>query len=375
MKTSHATVRRTLIQTGNGVLILLVAIAIALLVFHQVGLINAWRFPLKPIAAFLGGGGLACFTLAWFSTRRWKKRLLRAVLIAFIATNAIAYLGAYSLTHFKEPGQIGLGAPRPHDSRVPSDGGMKYTVQRIPINGTEWLETWFIPARRSEHRGTVLLFPGRGGDKASQLFGPAKILRKLNYDTLLVDFRGVGGSSGTTTTLGMREAQDVAFALNYARKLDVERPIILYGISMGTSAILRAIASENVEPDAIILELPFARLLDAVKVRLQALNIPSFPLGELMIFWGSIQHGFNGFAHNPVAYATHVNCPTLLLHGQRDRWTSRAEIDAIFKNLPGSKQLVLFPAAAHQLLVAVNRDRWADSIDRFLTTHTLRIQN
>jgi alpha-beta hydrolase superfamily lysophospholipase len=192
------------------------------------------------------------------------------------------------------------------------------------------------------------------------------VFHGLNYNTLLVDFRGVGGSSGKTTTLGVREAKDVALALNFARKLDVERPLILYGISMGTAAILRAIAAENSQPDALILELPFARLLSAVKIRLQALNIPSFPLAELMVFWGSIQHRFNGFFHNPVAYATHVKCPTLILHGQRDRWTSQAEIDAIFENLHGSKQLVLFPSAAHQLLVTVDRELWSESIERFL---------
>ena len=43
-----------------------------------------------------------------------------------------------------------------------------------------------------------------------QLLAPAQAFHRLGYDAILVDFRGVGGSSGNTTTLGVREAQDVA---------------------------------------------------------------------------------------------------------------------------------------------------------------------
>ncbi|MDY6783292.1 MAG: alpha/beta fold hydrolase [Cyanobacteriota bacterium] len=372
MKTSPTAVRRVLIQGGNSLLILLVAIAFFLFLFHRIGLVNAWQFPIKPIVAFLGGGCLSCFVLAWFSTKQWKKRLFRAVIVVFIALNAIAYLGTYALTHYTPPGQLGLGFPRPRNAQISSNEGIKYTSQRIPINSQEWLDAWFVPVDAATPRGTVLLFPGNGGSKASQLLAPARGFHQLNYNTLLVDFRGVGGSSGTTRTLGMREAKDVAIALNYARKLEAESPIILYGISMGTAAILRAIASENARPDAIILELPFARFLSAARVRLRALNIPSFPLAELMIFWGSVQHGFNGFSHNPVAYAKFVNCPTLILHGERDRWTTRTEIEAIFNNLLGGKQLVVFPSAGHQLLVTVDKELWSGSINQFLKEESFK---
>ena len=136
---------------------------------------------------------------------------------------------------------------------------------------------------------------------------------------LLVDFRGVGGSSGNTTTVGVREAEDVAIAVNYTRSLDLKRPIVLYGVSMGTAAILKAVAQKKVNPDAIVLELPFTRLLDAVRSRLK-----------------------------------------------RDRWTTESEIDRIFNNFQGIKQKVVFPKAGHDLLVTADRKLWVQSIDRFL---------
>ncbi len=183
---------------------------------------------------------------------------------------------------------------------------------------------------------------------------------------LLVDFRGVGGSSGNTTTVGVREAEDVAIAVNYTRSLDLKRPIVLYGVSMGTAAILKAVAQKKVNPDAIVLELPFTRLLDAVRSRLKARKIPTFPMAELVVFWGGVQHGFNGFVHNPVMDARQARCPVLLLYGKRDRWTTESEIDRIFNNFQGIKQKVVFPKAGHDLLVTADRKLWVQSIDRFL---------
>lgn len=298
--------------------------------------------------------------------RKGRKRLYQILLIAFFTLNILAYLGAYMLTHFSSPGQFGLGLSRPISSKLPTDLGLEYTTQRIQIARSEWLETWLIPVEKSTPRGTVILFPGNKGSKALQLLAPAQVFHSLGYDTLLVDFRGVGGSSGNTTTLGMREAQDVAVSVSYAQKSNLNRPLVLYGVSMGTSAILKAIADEKINPDALILEVPFARLLDAVSSRVKAISAPTFPLAELIVFWGGIQHGFNGFIHNPVDYASQVKCPTLILHGKLDKWTTVTEINGIFENLPSSKQLSIFPNAGHDLLVTVDRKRWQQDIEKFL---------
>jgi uncharacterized protein len=48
---------------------------------------------------------------------------------------------------------------------------------------------------------------------------------------------------------------------------------------MGNAAILRALAKLNLQPDEIILELLFTRLLDAVRSRLSAIA-PTFLIGK-----------------------------------------------------------------------------------------------
>ncbi|NJR40440.1 MAG: hypothetical protein HC781_18420 [Leptolyngbyaceae cyanobacterium CSU_1_4] len=87
--------------------------------------------------------------------------------------------------------------------------------------------------------------------------------------------------------------------------------MILYGASMGAVAVMRAVAIEKIEPVALILESPFDRLLNTVRHRFEVMGIPSFPSAELIVFWGGVQLGIDGFNHNPVDYARSIDCPRI----------------------------------------------------------------
>ncbi len=294
-----------------------------------------------------------------------QKLLFRTIIISFLAVNGMGYGGSYLLTHYQTSSNVSFGIPRPKNYQSPADFNLTYISKRIPINEAEWLDTWLIKANHSNSLGTVILFHGKGSTKSS-LLASAKEFHLLNYDTLLVDFRGAGDSSGNKTTIGVKEAEDVTLVVNYLPKLNLQKPVILYGISMGSAAILRAIAQHNIQPDRIILELPFVRLLNAVKNRLKIYSIPSFIMGELFVFWGGLQHGFNGFAHNPVDDAKVVNCPTLILSGKRDPIVDISEVEELYHNLDVKKNMVIFPEAGHQLLVTVDKQLWLKNVRDFL---------
>jgi hypothetical protein len=120
-----------------------------------------------------------------------------------------------------------------------------------------------------------------------------------------VDFYGSGGSSGSGTTIGVNESDDVAATVAYAKTVWPQRKIVLYGISMGGAAVLRAIAVNGVTPDTAIIEATFDSLLNTGKNRFRAMGLPPSPFTELLLFWGSVQQ-FNYF-RNPAQYATRWN--------------------------------------------------------------------
>ena len=292
------------------------------------------------------------------------KFIAKTLLVGIVALNGIGYVAAYMLTHYKGDRGFSLGVPRSQNYNSPQDFNLKYTTHRIPVADARLLDSWFIKSK-AKSQGVVILFHGKDNNKSS-LLAAAGIFHQLNYDTLLVDFRGSGKSSGNTTTIGIEEARDVVAAIDYLPQLNLQQPPILYGISLGSAAILRAIAIHSIQPRAIILELPFTSLLSAVKIRLANASLPPSPMAELIVFWGGVQHGFNGFAHKPLEYAREVRCPTLIMVGKRDRTVNLEAVEELYQNLNASKEMVIFPEAGHQILASLDTKLWTQAIADFL---------
>jgi hypothetical protein len=312
-------------------------------------------------------------------THRWRTAAI-VIVTGFALLNAWAFRHAWAMTHFSSGGRstvqleemsafarvsvlfAGVNLPRPENDKTPADIGLTFETHRVPVPDGVELEVWHVP--HSGSRAVVVLYHGYAGSK-SELLPEAKAFYDFGCALLLVDFRGSGGSTGNGTTLGHFEAADVANTTQLARQLAGDKPIVLYGGSMGAVAILRAIDREAVRPFGIVIECPFDRLLTTVENRFTAMGLPSFPCAELLVFWGGIQHGMNGFAHNPSAYAASVNCPALLMHGAEDKRVSVAEVEAVYAGLAGQKQLEIFPGVGHEACYRMP-DLWKHHVREFL---------
>ncbi|MBI3462001.1 MAG: alpha/beta fold hydrolase [Planctomycetes bacterium] len=318
---------------------------------------------------------------AFARLRAHRRKIVGAILLlVVIVPNALAFMHAWSFTHFSESGTrprppemlsvlergavllTGVRLARPSNRETPEDYGLDFRVHRLANSAGQRLEAWHIPCQAP--RGLCILFHGYAASKAS-LLPEAAAFHSLGYDALLLDFRGSGGSDGAATTLGYSEAGDVAAAVQFAQlDLQADSPI-LFGRSMGSVAILRAV-QEGMKPKAIILECPFNRLLDTVGNRFTAMGVPSFPFAEMLVFWGGVQQGYSGFDHNPVDYARAAQCPVLLLHGLGDPRVTHEQAREVFENIASEKRLVTFAGIGHEPYLAKEPDRWRSAIEVFL---------
>ncbi|MGD9611458.1 MAG: alpha/beta hydrolase [Kiritimatiellia bacterium] len=306
------------------------------------------------------------------------------LLAGFAALNVLAYRHARAMLRYAAGGArtekpealaplakirvllAGVHLPRPADERPPSVLAPNAYALAIDAPGGIRLSAWY--ARRRGFDPLVIFFHGYGTDK-TRLLSEARNVYEMGASVLLVDFRGSGGSSENYATLGVREAEDVAAAFRYARdhlpKGAAE--IILYGQSMGSAAILRAVHELDVQPHGVILESVFDSMLGTVRNRFDAMGVPSFPAAELLVFWGGRQFGFNGFAHNPVDYAKSLECPALFLHGADDPRATLAEGRRVFEASPSRrKQFVVFDNAGHDSYLARHPDPWRDAVRPFI---------
>lgn len=307
-----------------------------------------------------------------------KNRKIYFILIAtvFILINIVAFFHAYKFTHFtdnksektKSPEKLssfekaktlffGVNNPKPRNTKFPSQ---KYKTLKLHSNKD--IECWLIENKNS--KGTIILFHGYGGEKSSMLSKSDEFI-KLGFSTMLVDFMGSGNSEGNQTTIGFNEAEEVKTSFDYLIQKG-EKNIYLFGTSMGAVAIMKCISDTKIKPRGIIIECPFGSMYTTVCARFKKMNAPTFPMAGILLFWGGVQNGFWGFSHNPTEYAKNINCPTLLLYGEKDKSVSRKEIDELYANLKVQKELNIYKNTGHENYLKKNKIEWIKNISDFI---------
>jgi uncharacterized protein len=310
--------------------------------------------------------------------RKLTKRFGLLIFCMFLLLNVMAYMHAYKFTHFAIVGKTKV---KGEDSiSLPTKIKLALTGVRIAQAAdtekpnyeysTEYLacdtqtECWLSKIPKQQAKGTVIVCHGYAGCKSGML-GKAQAFHRLGYNTLLIDFRGTKSSGTNNSTVGFKEAIQVAAAVKFLKDKG-EDHIICFGTSMGAVAILKAEHDSPLACDALILECPFGSLKQTVYNRFEMQGAPAFPMADLMVFWGGVQNGFNGFAFNPIQYALKINCPVLLMSGSKDTKVTTQEIYSIYNNLQGNKQLHFFAQVGHNNFLDKARQEWMNTVDDFL---------
>lgn len=309
-----------------------------------------------------------------------SKRILLGLFLILIILNVITIFHSYKFTHFVENTNenrtksasklntsekisaliFGVNNPKPK-SLLKLDSS--YQINKLRSN----VEIEILEKTIPNSKGIVLLFHGYTAEKNS-LLKNAEYFNELGYSTILTDFMGCGNSEGNQTTIGYFEAKNVETVFKHAKKKNTD--IILYGNSMGSASLMRAISELHVNPQKVIIECPFATMLQTVENRFKKMDFPSFPMAHLLIFWGGTINGFWAFDHNPADYSKNINQPTLLLYGAKDKSVQRFEIDAIFKNLNSkNKTLKIFHNAGHENYINHHSTEWKNAIRKFLISN------
>lgn len=305
------------------------------------------------------------------------RRILWIVAIGFVVVNLVSFFHAWHFTHYssdvtertKDPEKLsvfskakvlftGIDNPRPVNKRTPDR-----PFEVIKVQSSEMLHCWRMGTDSA--KATMIMFHGFAGEKSSLLERADEILA-LGYNVFLVDFAGSGGSEGNSTSIGYHESAQVKDVVDCVMK-NYSEDIFLFGTSMGSAAILKAMDDHEIKIKGIIIECPFGSLYKTVAARFSMMNVPSFPMAGLLCFWGGVINGYWAFSHNPSSYAKSVTTPVLLMYGQLDERVTQEETDLIFENLAGPKTLKNYPDAGHNVFTERNRENWVRDAGAFLS--------
>ncbi len=323
------------------------------------------------------------FRLTLRSALRWLGLVL---LVQFILINISAALYAHKYAHFYNDVTVStdfskenvlqktwrlITGPKFPKSAIYEVPTFPYETVNLKTENGITIEAWYAKAD-SGSIGTVILFHGLSQSKAIKL-SEAYEFRYQGYNVMLVDFRAHGNSGGNITTVGFRESEEVKLAFEYAAKQD-EKPVFLWGSSMGAVAIAKAIADYQLNPAGVIMEMPFASLQSHLRARVRAngfSGIPEKPFAFLVTCWTGIERGYNPFKFKSEKYTSKINCPVLMQWGAKDNTVLRYETEKVFKSIASSnKKLVIYENADHESFLQNDPFKWRNEVEQFLTDNS-----
>jgi len=186
-----------------------------------------------------------------------------------------------------------------HASSRPSDRDIKTSALRAEVAFREVefasadgvkLSAWYLPHENSPV--TIVYCHGLFRSRLEML-ERAEELYKQGYAGLLMDFRRHGKSGEAMTSMGYLERLDVIGAVHYLKdSLQIQTPIVAYGVSMGAAAALLA-AAEEPQIAGLIIDSSFLSFDEVITHYAKLLfNLPRFPVVSALIMFTKWRVGF-----------------------------------------------------------------------------------
>ena len=293
----------------------------------------------------------------WTRADPERSRLSRFLLVLSVSV-LVVYIAVCVFFYFLQDAMT-FPAPTQYAKATPSDVGIVFEDLHIPVNGSDQIHCWWIPANSASDR-VVLVFHGNGyvlDQGISQKFAidiEFIPLHRVAANLLLIDYRGYGSSSpGVPNEKRVFEDARAAFAyLRTQRKVE-SRNIVLLGRSIGTGPATQ-LAVEHPDAGGLILISPFTSVPDAAKA-ISYLN--AFPIRLL---------SHNRFDN--LSKIASVRIPVFIAVGTVDDLTPPAMAQALFQKANEPKRLYLVPGAGHNSVISVGGETLLDQISAFLET-------
>ncbi len=211
--------------------------------------------------------------------------------------------------------------------------------------------------KTEQPRGVVLYL--KGNSKSIKGWGKFAVdFTRLNYDVIMIDYRGFGKSTGRRSQKAIQN--DIQFIYNKIREKVDEKYIILYGRSLGSGFATKLASTNN--PRMLILDAPYYSLKHVTKR-----YMPFMPYSVIM-----------RYPLPTYKWLKYVKCPIHIIHGTNDKlipFSSSVKLSKIQADTTrlwpviggGHKNLNTFESY-HQMMEAIIKDK-SGKVDLSTTSH------
>lgn len=259
----------------------------------------------------------------------------------------LIYLGLMALIYFRQGSMVFLPEIDRDYRASPTDIGLPFTPLKLTTADGENLDGWFVPAgTKREARGLVVFFHGNAGNIAHRL-DYLRMFHDLGLETLIMDYRGYGKSSGSPSEQGTyRDAEAAWLHATQVLGFPAGR-IVLFGESLGGGVAAQLAAKTH--PAALVLASTFTSVPD--------LGAELYPL--LPIHW--LAH----IRYDSLARLEEIACPLLVIHSRNDDIIPYTHGRRLFEAARPPKQF-LEVEGGHNDGFVFGREDWIRQFDGFL---------
>ncbi len=203
-------------------------------------------------------------------------------------------------------------------------------------------------------------------NSALEMLDVAYNFYKKGYSILLIDQRAHGKSDGVYSTHGFYERKDMLSWIDYINKKKKTK-IILYGISMGGTVIMRTVG-ENLPGNVIcaIEDCGFISNYDQFYNQLKYLKFLPKPIISSFNIFSSIFFGFNIYKFNPEEILMNGKIPFMFIHGSSDKLVPPKNAYDAYQLYKGKKKLLIIDEAKHMKSSIQDSKKYYNEIFNFI---------
>lgn len=251
---------------------------------------------------------------------------------------------------------------RPVNRPVPIPAGFHAQTVSIPARGHSSAGWWIDQGRDAP---VVLLLHGVRATRASMV-GRANLLTAHGFSVLMIDLQAHGETPGEAITMGLRESEDARAALDWIRKSAPSRRVGVVGSSLGGASVL--LGPQPAGFDAVVLEAVYPSISAAVENRMRIRFGPLAPFfAPLLLAQLRPRLGVSPSQLEPIRFIDEIQAPVLVVAGSRDRHTTLADSEALFRAAAEPKRIWVVKGAAHEDFLKFDPQGYESEVIGFLS--------
>ena len=228
------------------------------------------------------------------------------------------------------------------------------------------LSAQFIPCENA--RATIMLFHGYRSSSLHDFSGVLPYYHSLGLNILMCDHRAHGESEGKYITFGVLERFDaLSWISEHNRRLGIDMPVILDGISMGGATVAYAGGLElpsNVV--GIMDDCGYASPKEQIHYVMGLMKIPVFPFYYIA---DAFCRAFAGFSFSDVDGRIEIaktKLPCMFIHGEADDFVPCASGKEFHAACTSEKMVFICKGAGHGLSYITETEKCKEFLAEYL---------